>query len=367
MIFLLLITLSAGVAYYVLLSLYAKMWDEIEVSQSKLLENTSISVLVPFRNEVQNLPTLIRSFEELKMQTYDVEYIFVNDHSTDGGEKLIANYTGDLRLKLIHSTESNGKKASMRVGWEKSAGDIILQTDADCKVPKGWLTEMLAPFEDEEVLLASGPVMFYPEKNFWKQLVNLDFMALIAIGAAHIQWGKPMICNAANLAYRRELLAAAELNDEVASGDDVFLLQSAYQQNKESIRFVKRQEAIVQTAGPASFSEFWHQRLRWSSKNGAYDIKENTWLLAGIWMFNVLILVCLLTFSASGATCAAFLIILKVLAEDKFYGRFCSFFSKDLWFTNILLGQPFHILYMAIVPPLSQVLKYQWKERKVSK
>lgn len=367
MIIIVLIALSAGVAYYILLSHYAKMWDDIDVSHGKLLKSTCISVLVPFRNEAENLPTLIRSFEELQMQSYEVEYIFVNDHSTDSGEQQIANYTGVLNIKLINSTESSGKKAAMRLGWERSIGDIILQTDADCQVPVDWFTEMLAPFDNEEVLLTSGPVLFYPEKSFWKQLVNLDFMGLIAIGAAHIQWGKPMICNAANLAYRRELISTAQLNDEVASGDDVFLLQSAYQQNTNSIRFVKCPEAIVQTAGPASFSEFWHQRLRWSSKNGAYDIKENTWLLAGIWMFNVLIIFCLLTFSAIGATCATFLVILKVLAEDKFYGRFCYFFGKELWFTNILLGQPFHILYMAIVPPLSQVLKYQWKERKVSK
>jgi hypothetical protein len=73
----------------------------------------------------------------------------------------------------------------------------------------------------------------------------------------------------------------------------------------------------------------------------------------------------LLSFTAVGATAGAFLMLLKVLAEDKFYSGFTPFFDRELWFTNILLGQPFHLLYMAIIPPLSQVLKYKWKERKL--
>jgi len=320
---------------------------------------------VPFRNEVANLPSLLASFECLQFSNHKVEFIFINDHSSDGGDLVIKNYTGNLIVKLIDS-KSQGKKNAMREAWQHCEGNVILQTDADCIVPINWINVMLAPFQKGEVILAAGPVDFFEESSFWKRLVRLDFQALIAIGAAHIAWQKPMICNAANLAYRKELIDKATLNDDMASGDDVFLLQSAYKMNSENgIAFVKSMRGIVKTAGPATFSEFWHQRLRWASKNGAYDIRENTWILAGVWLYNVLILLCVVTASALSVTIALFLIILKVLAEDKFYSRFQAFFGKELWFTNLLLGQPFHILYMAIVPPLSQVLKYQWKERKL--
>jgi hypothetical protein len=77
------------------------------------------------------------------------------------------------------------------------------------------------------------------------------------------------------------------------------------------------------------------------------------------------ILLSFLSFSSLGCTAAALLVVLKVLAEDKFYSSFSSFFSLLGWFKTILIGQPFHIMYMAILPPLSQVLKYQWKERKL--
>jgi cellulose synthase/poly-beta-1,6-N-acetylglucosamine synthase-like glycosyltransferase len=133
----------------------------------------------------------------------------------------------------------------------------------------------------------------------------------------------------------------------------------------EGICFNQTQDAIVMTSGPQHFREFWNQRIRWASKNGDYDLKQNTVILAFVWFYNVVIVLSFLSFNSVGYTVAAFLVVLKVLAENKFYRSFSTFFSLSGWFKTILLGQPFHILYMAILPPLSQVLKYQWKERKL--
>ena len=47
-----------------------------------------LSVVIAFRNEEKNLPQLLNC---LRQQTYkNVEYIFVNDHSYDNGEKIIS-------------------------------------------------------------------------------------------------------------------------------------------------------------------------------------------------------------------------------------------------------------------------------------
>ncbi|MFT4598302.1 MAG: biofilm PGA synthesis N-glycosyltransferase PgaC [Bacteroidia bacterium] len=366
MILYVIIVLIAGLAYYILLSKYGELWSSIDETDDVAQLNYTVSILIPFRNEAENLLSLLSSLQALYFAAHSVQIVLVNDYSTDGGEKVIEEYAGELDIQLINQTEGVGKKAAIRTGWKACTGDIIIQTDADCSLPTHWLSAMLAPFSNEDISLACGPVQFHRSTNFWQRILALDFEALIAIGAAHIHWKKPMICNAANLAYRKSLITDADLNERAASGDDVFLLQSAHYQNPNGIVFVKNKKAVVKTEGPSNFSAFWHQRLRWASKNGDYDIKQNTWILVGVWMYNVLVLGSLFSFSAAGTTAAGFLVLLKVLAEDKFYSRFTSFFGRDLWFTNILLGQPFHILYMAIVPPLSQILKYQWKERKVS-
>ncbi len=366
MIFFVVIVILIGLWYYDLLSRYARLWKNI--GMPKPLENVplSVSILIPFRNEELSLPTLLDSLNALNIHNHSVEVVFIDDKSADGGVDIIENTIIKLSYSIISNKKKSGKKAAIQLGWGVASGDIILQTDADCMFNSEWLAKMVEPFQDEGINLVSGPVSYGESKGFWENLLALDFAALIAIGAAHIEWKLPMICNGANMAYRKSITSRAELNTSKASGDDVFLLQSAQQLDSNGIVFNKSYEAIVSTSGPDSFMEFWNQRLRWASKNGDYDIKKNTYILKALWVYNVTILVSLITFSAVGCTAALYLVLLKVLAEDKLYSSFSSFFGIETWFKTLLLGQPFHILYMAIVPPLSQILKYQWKERKLS-
>ena len=360
----LILVLMLALGYYLLLVKYGKLWDGIQNKTYEINESFTVSVLVAFRNEESNLPQLLKSFEGLETHNYKVEYVFINDHSTDNGVGLVANALP--HSNIINLQDEFGKKAAIAAGISASNGDIILQTDADCVVPEKWLVDMIEPFQNPKVNLVSGPVQFFESKGFWVKLINLDFTALIAIGAAHIAWKKPLLCNGANMAYRRSLAEGFEYGTNKASGDDVFLLQHAASISCDGFVFKKTQDAIVYSEGPSSFSEFWNQRLRWSSKNSDYTDKLNSWILIGIWFYNLLIIISLLSFSPVGVSAAVFLIIVKIIAEDSFYGKFCGFFTDRLWFTNIFLGQPFHILYMAILPPLSQILKYKWKERKVN-
>lgn len=364
MIVYILIILAMGVGYFSLLSTYTEQWNSIEPSPIQESFATTVSIVIPFRNEAENLGALILSLNNLELGHHKVEVIFINDHSTDGSEQVLADGNLSLTYKLLHN-EMTGKKEALKMAWQHATGDIVLQTDADCVLPPKWLLAMLHPFGQEKVQLVSGPVDFYRSTNFWSKLVRLDFNALIAIGAAHIAWGTPMICNGANLAYRKKVLQSFDYKENKASGDDIYLLQHVHTTSPDGILFNKKQESIVATSGPQHFQEFWNQRLRWASKNGDYNLKQNTWILSFVWFYNLVILVSFLSFSSLGCTAAALLLVLKVLAEDKFYGSFSTFFNLSGWFKTILLGQPFHILYMAILPPLSQVLRYQWKERKL--
>jgi cellulose synthase/poly-beta-1,6-N-acetylglucosamine synthase-like glycosyltransferase len=358
------ISLAFALGYFLLLSTYADLWNQLEPGKEEIAENTSVSVIVPYRNEADNLPYLIHSINNLEIEAIEIEFIFINDHSTDEGEKVINESNIGPSFSAFSLSNGSGKKEALQLGWAKAKGTYIFQTDADCILPTNWVKSMLSCFASE-VDLVSGPVKFKDEKGFFKHLVQLDFMGLIAIGASHIQWKKPMICNGANLAYRKSVISNAELNKEKASGDDVFLMQSVAEYGAERVAFCKAQGAMIETDGPQNFKEFWNQRLRWSSKNSNYSNAQNTNILGFVWLFNVAILIGLLSFSLIGLTVAATLVVFKIIAEDKYYSQFVEFFSGRNWFTNLFLGQLFHIVYMAVLPPLSQVLKYRWKERKL--
>ncbi|MBT8326880.1 MAG: glycosyltransferase [Bacteroidia bacterium] len=362
--YIVIVLLFAG-AYLLLLTKYGRSWELIE--ENIAIENTpfSITVLIPFRNEANNLPALIQSFTDLETDKNEVEFLFINDHSSDEGAAILKAYKDAANFRLEHLKVGVGKKAAVRYGWECAKGDIIIQTDADCIVPKTWLLEMIKPFANDSIQLVSGPVNFAEQKGFWFDLVSLDFAGLIAIGAAHIQMKKPMICNGANLAYRKKVLLNADLKEAKASGDDIFLMQSIASRYQDSISFRKSKEAMVVTKSPQSLREFWNQRIRWASKNGNYSDKSNVMILIGVWLYNVLILVSLLSFNPIGYTSAAFLVIIKWLAEERFYSKFESFFGRKSSFIALGIGQVIHIIYMAILPIASQMISYQWKERKL--
>ena len=352
-----------AISYFLLLKKYGILWKVLPSNQkigTFEQSNSSVSILIPFRNEDSVLPRLIYSLNQLDVTQIHVEVVFINDHSTDSSCDLLDGC--NLPYKICHLDEKHGKKSAIEMGWNVSKGDFIFQTDADCTLPKKWLKSMLRSFDKSEVIFVSGPVMFNDSKSFWQKLVALDFMSLIAIGAAHISWDKPLLCNGANMAYRRSLVNKADIHNVQASGDDVFLLQSASKQY-EAIRFCKNEQAIVQTQGPSSLTIFWNQRLRWSSKNSDYDSIFNMMLLVGIWMFNCVILLSLFSFHKLGILAACFLFIIKILAEHSFYSQYKDFMNIKNGYWLIMVGQLFHVFYMAILPPLSQILSYTWKER----
>lgn len=359
-------TFLLAVFYNLLLTKYGKLWKnipEIEGIISSKKSTSFISILIPFRNEANSLPRLIKSLNQLEVSGIELEVIFINDHSADSSCDILN--LCKLPFSVLHLEDKKGKKAAIESGLEKSRGDIIFQTDADCVLPQQWVPSMLQSFDHPLINFVSGPVIYFEPKNFWQKIVALDFSSLIAIGAAHINWQKPLMCNGANMAYRRSLVANVNIHLDKASGDDVFLLQSAFNLQQNSIRFCKNKQAIVKTEGPKSLSFFWNQRLRWASKNSDYDSRFNTVLMICIWLYNFTIVGSVLSFSKLGILVAFFLLLIKTISELNFYNNYMQFMCVKKGYFLILLGQLFHVAYMAILPIFSQLLSYKWKARVV--
>ena len=57
--------------------------------------SNSLSVLMPDRNEQENIPLLLKSLSDLQYSTEAVEFIFINDHSLD-------NSVDTLMLGLVN-------------------------------------------------------------------------------------------------------------------------------------------------------------------------------------------------------------------------------------------------------------------------
>ena len=307
---------------------------------------TQVSVLIPFKNEAKNLSTLLKSLHKQDYPSCLVEYLFVNDHSDDESENLLNEYR-------VLQSEGNGKKAALITGLARAKGELIITLDADCSLADNWLQTLVNYFENEQADFIICPVKIAPFSTLWEKLQAVEFQSLAASTGGAALGGMPIMCNGANLAFRTALAQAGDdiFKEKYTSGDDMFLLEHA-KKSKAKIAYLKHRSAIASTS-PVSWTKFWQQRTRWTSKSGGYTD-------AGIIFFGLIVLLAnfsllVLPFVSFSYFFLAF--AMKVLVDFLILLVSSSFFktSKVLWFYFLIVPfYPFYVLFSVVKGMLSR-------------
>ena len=96
-----------------------------------------ISVVLSFRNEADNIPTLIKRLETMFAgENVDYEVIFVNDASTDASlSLLLAERQRNTRVKIVNMSRRFGVAEGVIAGMANSRGDAVVYMDADLQDP----------------------------------------------------------------------------------------------------------------------------------------------------------------------------------------------------------------------------------------
>jgi glycosyltransferase involved in cell wall biosynthesis len=152
----------------------------------KVPKDTTISVLVAARNEALNLPYLLRDLAKQRYPKALLEVIIINDHSTDDTVFQIENLRNELDfpVHIIHLEEFDvrGKKNAIKIGVRKAQGELIVCTDADCRVGEFWVLGMQQLYKGQNAKLISGGVTFIPNGRLWtfcKVLSLLVWLVLV--------------------------------------------------------------------------------------------------------------------------------------------------------------------------------------------
>jgi len=231
-----------------------------------------ISVVVAARNEEKTIVTLLDSLSEQDYPKDLLEVIIVNDNSTDRTPIVVSEFIAQHRaqpgvnMRLIYNP-FQGKKSAVRHGIDKSVGDLILMTDADCAVGPGWISSYAAFFTAGNADMIVGEVYQKPGRGIASHFGSFEFSALQAITEAAVVAGHPVMCNAANMAIRKDIYLkhAGVLRNDIASGDDVFLLH-AVKRSGGVIMYLGGSAAAAVTAGAVTVAALLRQRARWASK-----------------------------------------------------------------------------------------------------
>jgi biofilm PGA synthesis N-glycosyltransferase PgaC len=319
-----------------------------------------ISVVVAARNESKNIGRLLSA---LAAQNYrNFEIIVVDDGSDDDTVTQAQALT--LPNLVVLPNKGAGKKAAITTGVGAAKGSIIAMTDADCIVPTDWLKTIRAAFRDKRVSLAFGGVRMEAGSLF-DAMQAIEFASLVGSAAATAGLGKPTMCNAANLAFRRNAFNAVggyRGNQHIPTGDDEFLMRSIQKRFPRSVAFIPAADGVVTTRPAPDISTFFHQRRRWASK---WRFNSPTGQLLAIYILCLQIGVVTniaLIFSPFILQ-AVFLFAVKMILEAAFLLQVCRFLSVKWSWLAFLLLQPLYPLYVIGVAFSSLFTGYSWKER----
>lgn len=360
--------------YLAVLVYFFRGWKRLKNSPFQLQPYfTKVSVLIAARNEEATIHLTINDILAQQYPKELFELIIVDDHSTDRTADIIRSYA-DQGVQLLQLNEreplNSYKKKALSEAIKIAQGNLIVATDADCRMGAFWLPAIVGFYQDNDLLMISSPVTYFEEKSLFERLQTLEFSFLIGLGAASIGNGKASTCNGANLAYCKSTfyeVGGFKGIDELASGDDELLLQKVAEKHPHKIGFLKQREAIVYTHAKPNLKELMQQRRRWASKSTKYKDKKVIILAVFIWLFNVSMLLNFILIFYNPLYLKLFLIqlLLKLLFEAVFLIPILSFFKKTNLMLLLFLLSPLHVLYLVYVGIAGNNRKYHWKGRLV--
>lgn len=250
----------------------------LEIKSQKF--SPEVSVVIAARNEESNLPYLI---QDLIVQEYPLdklEVIFIDDRSTDSTLDILkeaSNNYAFIKYLQIENLDKNmtPKKHALSKGIETSSGEIILTTDADCRVGKLWVASMTYSVKNKNCITIGYSEIKEEQKSVFELYQKIDFLCIIIANAGAAGWNQYWSGTGQNLAYLKEDYMAINGFEKVKdrlSGDDMHLVQSISKIKKGYIHIDPN--SYVKTKGLHSIKEFLNQRIRWSS-NAKSNIKES--------------------------------------------------------------------------------------------
>ncbi|MBT8218267.1 MAG: DUF3307 domain-containing protein [Bacteroidia bacterium] len=351
------------------------IWDGWQIPEN-FIPKTSVSIIIPARNESENIEACLRSIANQQYPVELFEIIVVDDYSEDDTVARIRDLEEpaisiiELKAMDLPATRAH-KKRALELGIMQSTSDLIITTDADVEVGGYWIATIVSFFEAYSPSLVTGPVLFSSGKTSFQRFQALDFMGMMGVTGGGIASGLFHMSNGANMSFTRaayESVNGYDGVDHIASGDDILLTQKMIEHGL-SVRFLKCKHAIVETQPVSNITDFYNQRLRWGAKSEHYHEKAIVWvqfvvLITCLSILAFLFLTPLRPIKYIWPLCVLWGI--KIAVDYYCLKSYSKFFDRQDLLKAFGISQIYHVLYISIIGLLSVfVRKYTWKGREV--
>ena len=260
--------LAAYAAVYIVFSLV--LASGVRRSRTVALPSDlpAVSVVVCARNEESDIRRCMEHLAALDYPSDLLEIIIVDDESEDGTPQILAEYTSDMRFRIL-STKGEprdlpAKQRPLNLGIMSAKGDIVMVTDADIAVRPGWVKSHVAAF-DKRVGITGGMTRVETTGGLFPWLQNSDLVVKLAavMGAAGL--GIPITVMGNNIAFRRavylELGGFKKLRPSIV--EDMALMNAIKNEAGYKVGWARGEDGVVVSTPEPTFGSLVHQRRRW--------------------------------------------------------------------------------------------------------
>ncbi len=254
-------------------------------SQKPTKESSTVSIIVPARNEEANITPLLNSFQSGKNLIHEV--IIVDDASTDGTAKLALDGGAKVLPSDTLPEGWNGKPWACYQGAKSATGDWLLFLDADVRLHQGAVEKL-------NLLISRGDTntvySVYPHHLVDQPYEELSayFNALMVAGVNAFGYGSSAGHNAA--LFGQTFLIPKELYFETdghsAVKDKVlenFHFAEILKSNKTHCSCLLGKGLISMRMFPTGSSELWNSWKK-GFVSGAAKVEKTTLIFSSIWI-----------------------------------------------------------------------------------
>ena len=175
---------------------------------------TRLSVVIPARNEADNIVALVDGIDRALRALEPFEIIVVDDFSRDGTRDLLQ---GELRNQidiLVLHEANQGKGAALRTGISRATGDVVVVQDADLEYDPQEYAVLIDPIEKNraDVVFGSRFMGGQPHRvvYFWHMIGN-KFLTLLSNMFTNLNLTDMETCYKM---FRREVIQSIKIEEE---------------------------------------------------------------------------------------------------------------------------------------------------------
>ena len=221
--------IPAGVIFFIALINFLSIrtpWNWSQIDEE-------ISVIIPMRNEAENIPELIENLRGQKHLSH-VQYLILNDNSEDETLALLNQHTAGLNnFTVIDGAELPagwiGKTWALQQLLRASNGEIIISIDADVRLESDAISRAVTLLKSSELDFLSpypAQLAYTWSEKLIQPLLQWSWMSTVILRIAESTSRPSMVvANGQFFVVRREALEKAGGYEAVKADvlDDVFL------------------------------------------------------------------------------------------------------------------------------------------------